>query len=234
MPGEISLAHNGVLFLDELPEFHREALESLREPLETGHITIARAAHHTDFPARFQLVAAMNPCPCGYLGEPDAQCRCTLAQIARYQARISGPLLDRIDLHVRVQAMEATQLRRSDETPESTAAVAARVKAARDIQEQRQHTCNAHLDHAAIDHFCVPTPDAEKILERAMLRFRLSARAYHRLLKVARTLADLEGTEQITAAHISEALLFRQLNYLNFSPPTHDRSYAPHPQRKSQ
>jgi magnesium chelatase family protein len=211
-PGEISLAHHGVLFLDELPEFDRETLESLREPLETGHISIARASYRADFPAQFQLVAAMNPCPCGYLGEPNAQCRCTLAQIRRYQSRISGPLLDRIDLHARVKAIEPAQLRRSDEKPESTESVAARVKAARDIQRQRQQICNGNLDPAGVDRICVPASDARDILDRAVQRFRLSARAYHRVLKVARTIADLEGTEQITAAHISEALLFRQMD----------------------
>ena len=211
-PGEISLAHHGVLFLDELPEFDRETLESLREPLETGHISIARASYRADFPAQFQLIAAMNPCPCGYLGEPNAQCRCTLAQIRRYQSRISGPLLDRIDLYAGVKAIEPAQLRRSDEKPESTESVAVRVKSARDIQRQRQHTCNGNLDPAGVDQICVSTSDAQDILDRAVQRFRLSARAYHRVLKVARTIADLEGAEQITAAHISEALLFRQMD----------------------
>jgi magnesium chelatase family protein len=211
-PGEISLAHHGVLFLDELPEFDRETLESLREPLETGHINIARASYRADFPAQFQLIAAMNPCPCGYLGEPNAQCRCTLGQIRRYQSRISGPLLDRIDLHARVKAIEPAQLRRSDEKPESTESVAVRVKSALDIQRQRQHTCNGNLDPAGVDQICVSTSDAQDILDRAVQRFRLSARAYHRALKVARTIADLEGAEQITVAHISEALLFRQMD----------------------
>jgi magnesium chelatase family protein len=227
MPGEISLAHHGVLFLDELPEFDREALESLREPLETGHISISRAAYRADFPARFQLVAAMNPCPCGYLGEPNAQCRCTPAQIRRYQARLSGPLLDRIDLHARVHAVAPAQLRLSNEKPETSQSIAARVKAARGLQEERQHICNGNLDSAAVERICVLTEEAQNILERAVHRFRLSGRAYHRILKVARTIADLESAENITAAHISETLLFRQQDHFHSSPLTHDRSYAP-------
>jgi magnesium chelatase family protein len=224
-PGEISLAHHGVLFLDELPEFDREALECLREPLENGHVSISRAAHHTDYPARFQLVAAMNPCPCGYLGEDTGQCRCTSGQIQRYQARISGPLLDRLDLHVRMESAEPVLLLRSAGASESSAAVAARVLTAREIQKERQEICNASLDNAGVERMCNPMPEGVRILERAMQRFRLSVRAYHRVLKVARTIADLEDAEQIAAAHISEALLFRQLDSLNFCI-SGDRSYA--------
>jgi magnesium chelatase family protein len=226
MPGEISLAHNGVLFLDELSEFDREALECLREPMENGHVSIARAGHHTDYPARFQLIAAMNPCPCGYLGEVAGQCRCTVGQIQRYQARISGPLLDRLDLHVRMESVEPVQLLRSAETAESSAAVAARILTAWEIQTERQQMCNANLDNAGVDRVCNPTPEGAHVLERALQRFRLSVRAYHRVLKVARTVADLEGAEQIAAAHISEALLFRQSESLNFCI-SGDRSYAP-------
>src|SRR5262249_4075910 len=157
-------------------------------------------------------------CPCGYLGEPKAHCRCTLSQIRHYQARLSGPLLDRIDLNTRLHVIEPSQLRRSNDKPETTAIVAVRVKTARDIQEHRQHRCNAYLDPAGVDQFCAPTEDAQKILDRAVHRFGLSVRAYHRVLKVARTIADLEGTDSMTAAHISEALLFRQQDLLNFTP----------------
>jgi magnesium chelatase family protein len=224
-PGEISLAHLGVLFLDELPEFDREALECLREPLENGHVSIARAAHHTDYPARFQLIAAMNPCPCGYLGEDAGQCRCTPGQIQRYQARISGPLLDRLDLHVRMESVEPALLLRSAVVSESSAAVAARILAAREIQMRRQRMCNANLDSAGIERVCNLTAEGSHIVERALQRFGLSVRGYHRVLKVARTVADLEGAEQIGAGHVSEALLFRQLDSLNFCV-LGDRSYV--------
>jgi len=224
-PGEITLAHNGVLFLDELPEFDRIALEGLREPLENGCITVSRAAHHTDYPARFQLIAAMNPCPCGFLADATARCRCTLAQIQRYHGRISGPLLDRLDLHVAMENVGPAQLLVSEERPERSAAVAARVQVARKIQEGRQQMCNANLDNAGVERHCRVTPEGVEILELALQRFGLSVRAYHRVLKVARTVADLDGSDCITGAHISEALLFRQLDQLNWGGRV-DRSYA--------
>ena len=208
-PGEISLAHHGVLFLDEFPEFERRVLEVLREPLESGRITISRAARQADFPARFQLVAAMNPCPCGYLGHPSGKCRCTPDQITRYRGRISGPLLDRIDLHVEVPALgEAEML--APAAGESTAAVRARVEASSARQEARQGCPNSRLEAADIERHCVPDAAAEKLVRQAITRLNLSARAYHRILKVARTIADLAGADTIAAAHVAEAIQYRR------------------------
>lgn len=209
-PGEVSLAHNGVLFLDELPEFDRKALEALREPLESGHITISRAAHSADYPARFQLVAAMNPCPCGWLGHPSGKCRCSPDQIARYRGRISGPLLDRIDLMVEVPALPESELLAAD-TGEPSAAVRARVGAARERQLARQGKANAQLGVREIDHHCRPEPQGEALLRQAIARLNLSARAYHRVLKVARTIADLAGAGRIEPGHIAEAIQYRRL-----------------------
>lgn len=207
-PGEISLAHNGVLFLDELPEFDRRVLEALREPLETGHVTISRAAHRAEFPARFQLIAAMNPCPCGYLGHPSARCRCTPDQIARYRGRLSGPLLDRIDLTVVVPPLSEHELRAGP--GEASAEVRQRVCAARALQQQRQGKPNQRLEAADIDRHCPLDDAACTLLAQAMNRLRLSARAYHRCLKVARTIADLNGREVIAANEIAEAVQFRR------------------------
>lgn len=209
-PGEVSLAHNGVLFLDELPEFDRKALEALREPLESGHITIARAAHSADYPARFQLVAAMNPCPCGWLGHPSGKCRCSPDQVARYRSRISGPLLDRIDLMVEVPALPEADLLAAI-PGESTATVRARVVAARERQLARQGKPNAQLTVREIERYCRLEPQGETLLRQAIARLNLSARAYHRVLKVARTLADLAGAGSIAAAHIAEAIQYRRL-----------------------
>ena len=207
-PGEISLAHHGILFLDELPEFDRKVLEVLREPLESGHIVIARARDKVRFPARFQLVAAMNPCPCGYLGDPGGRCRCTPEQIQRYRAKLSGPLLDRIDLHLTV-ARESTSLLPSSQAGESSAQVAARVSQARQRQLARQGCANAFLDLPGLQQHC-RLPETDRLwLEQACERLNLSLRAAHRLLKVARTLADLEGASEISRAHLAEALQYR-------------------------
>ena len=211
-PGEISLAHNGVLFLDELPEFERHVLEVLREPLEVGAITISRAARQAEFPARFQLIAAMNPCPCGYLGDATGSCYCTADQVLRYRARISGPLLDRLDLHVHVPRVEFKSLRGQGGGCEASAKVAARVMRTREVQVQRQGTCNALLDNAAVDRYCTPDTAGLDVLERAMQRLGMSARGYHRVLKVARTIADMSGRPLIEVAHISEALALRSLD----------------------
>lgn len=208
-PGEISLAHGGVLFLDELPEFDRRVLESLREPLETGVICVSRAAQRTDFPARFQLIAAMNPCPCGYLGHPSGKCRCTPDQVGRYRSRLSGPLLDRIDLLVEVPALPEADLRNA-QPGESSAAVRSRVVLARERQQQRQQCTNAHLTPAGIETHCQPDSAGSALLSQAMNRLHLSARAYHRILKVARTIADLAGQSTIAAPHIAEAIQYRR------------------------
>ncbi|WP_326542838.1 YifB family Mg chelatase-like AAA ATPase [Pseudorhodoferax sp.] len=209
-PGEISLAHGGVLFLDELPELPRNALEALREPLESGHITISRAARQARFPARFQLVAAMNPCPCGWLGAPAASghaCRCTPDQVRRYQGRVSGPLLDRIDLRLQVPAVPAAELLALPDG-EASATVAARVAAARLRQQQRQGKPNALLEPAEIDACCRPEAEAAALLQSAAQRLGWSGRRLHRALKVARTVADLAGSEPLTSTHVAEALQF--------------------------
>ncbi|MNE03767.1 Competence protein ComM [compost metagenome] len=207
-PGEITLAHHGVLFLDELPEFDRKVLEVLREPLESGEIVIARARDKVRFPARFQLVAAMNPCPCGYLGEPSGRCRCSSDQIQRYRNKLSGPLLDRIDLHLTV-AREATALMPTPSSEETSADAAARVAEARQRQLKRQGCANAFLDLPGLRQHCRLSTADEKWLETACERLTLSLRAAHRLLKVARTLADLEKLEAIGRGHVAEALQYR-------------------------
>ncbi len=208
-PGEISLAHCGVLFLDELPEFDRRVLEVLREPLESGHITISRAARQADFPARFQLVAAMNPCPCGYLGHPSNKCRCTPDLVARYQAKISGPLLDRIDMQIQVGALAHDDLLKQADG-ESSHAVATRVEQASAVQLRRQGKNNNSLSTKEIDAHCKPDAPGEQLLRTAMTRLNWSARAYHRVLKVARTIADMAGAETIGQAHVAEAIQYRR------------------------
>lgn len=208
-PGEISLAHRGVLFLDELPEFPRSALEALREPLETGHIAIARANRTVEFPARFQLVAAMNPCPCGHLGHPVRACRCTPDQVSRYQSRLSGPLLDRIDLQVEVPMLPPEVLSRAPDG-ESSAIVAERVRAARALQWRRQGCLNAELDAAGLDRHACVQPAAHQLLNQAAARLGWSGRALHRVLRLARTLADLQAQEAIAPAHVAEAIQFRR------------------------
>ena len=206
-PGEITLAHHGVLFLDELPEFERRVLEVLREPLESGEIVIARARDKVRFPARFQLVAAMNPCPCGYLGDPAGRCRCSTEQVQRYRNRLSGPLLDRIDLHLTV-ARESTVLSPTGTGPNS-AEVAAQVAVTRTLQHRRQGCANAFLGLQGLREHCVLRPVDQAWLETACERLNLSLRSAHRLLKVARTLADLEKVECIERSHLAEALQYR-------------------------
>ncbi|WP_211471248.1 YifB family Mg chelatase-like AAA ATPase [Collimonas humicola] len=208
-PGEISLAHRGVLFLDELPQFDRRVLEVLREPLECGRITISRAARQADFPAQFQLIAAMNPCPCGYLGHPVKQCRCTPDNILRYQNKISGPLLDRIDMQIQVPALPQDQLLKAADG-ESSAAIAARVERVRELQVARQDKQNSGLSAKEIDHYCKPDSAGEKMLQEAISRLNWSARGYHRVLKLARTIADLGGMEQVGSAHVAEAIQYRR------------------------
>jgi len=211
-PGEISLAHLGVLFLDELPEFDRRVLEVLREPLESGRIHISRAARHAEFPARFQLVAAMNPCPCGYLGDPQGRCRCTTEQVARYRARISGPLLDRIDMQLEVPRLPAERLTHHASGAEPSAAVRARVEQARARQLERAGCTNAALDAGALARHCPLDEQGRQVITQAMRRLSLSGRAYHRILKVARTIADLAGSDAIGIAHLSEAIGYRRLD----------------------
>jgi magnesium chelatase family protein len=210
-PGEISLAHHGVLFLDELPEFDRRVLEVLREPLESGHVTISRAARQAQFPARFQLVAAMNPCPCGYLGHASGRCRCTQEQVSRYRARISGPLLDRIDMHVEVPSLPRASLHGASDG-ESSATVRGRVATARAQQSARSGVPNSLLSQREIGRVCALAREDALLLEQAMEQLGLSARAYHRILKVARTIADLGGSEAIRTPHLTEAIGYRRLD----------------------
>ena len=209
-PGEISLAHHGVLFLDELPEWSRNALEVLREPLESGRVTISRAARQCEFPARFQLVAAMNPCPCGWAGDPSGRCRCGIEAVRRYRSRISGPLLDRIDLQVEVPRLASSELRIGNVPGESSERVRERVVAARERQLARAGTPNARLDQAQTREACRLEAADEALLERAMDGLQLSARALHRILRVARTIADLDGSDVIRTPHLSEALGYRR------------------------
>ena len=208
-PGEISLATQGILFLDEFPEFDRKVLESLREPLERGEIHIARAARHATFPARFQLVAAMNPCPCGWQGHPNGRCRCTPDQIRRYRSRISGPILDRMDLLIEVPALDADTLARAG-GGESSASVRPRVEAALTLQQQRQGCCNARLEPGQVESRAEATGEALGLLQQAAARLDLSARSWHRVLKVARTIADLAGSPRVEKLHLAEALQYRR------------------------
>ena len=216
-PGEVSLSHNGVLFLDELPEFPRNVLEVMRQPLEDGNVVIARAAMSLSFPARFMLAAAMNPCPCGYFNDKSRECHCTPPLIQRYVAKVSGPLLDRIDIHIEVPAVQYRELR-STASAEPSAQIRARVLAARERQrarfaeaKQRMYS-NAQMGSRQIRTFCELAPDSERLLERAMQQQGLTARAHDRILKVARTVADLEGSDAIALPHIAEAIQYRTLD----------------------
>ena len=212
-PGEISLSHNGALFLDELPEFDRKVLEVLREPLETGHITISRANRQADFPASFQLIAAMNPCPCGYLGDSSGRCHCTSEQVARYRARVSGPLLDRIDMHLDVPRVPLEMLRQgSPQGEESSADIRRRVVKARSIGFRRCGKTNAALSAAEVKVYCRLSDQGHQLLEQALERFGLSHRAYNRILKLSRTIADLADSPSIEVPHLSEAIAYRKLD----------------------
>ena len=218
-PGEVSLAHNGVLFLDELPEFGHGVLEVLRQPLEDKHISIVRAKYAVDYPSNFTLVASMNPCPCGYYNHPTKECTCSQGAVKRYLGRISGPLMDRIDLHVEVTPVSSEELS-SDKREESSHDIRQRVKRARDVQLKRFagtgiHT-NTMMSSAMIRRFCPLSESSRRLLEMAMDRLQLSARAYDRIIKVARTIADLEGEEQISSAHITEAITYRSLDRDNW------------------
>lgn len=214
-PGEVSLAHNGVLFLDELPEFSRDALEILRQPMEDGIVTISRVAATATYPCQMMVIAAMNPCPCGFYGHPTKACNCTPSAIDRYLQKISGPLLDRVDLHVEVPPVEYSALSCA-RGGESSAEIRARVIAARKLQLDRYRgtgiTCNAHLTPSLLRRFCQLTPAADRLMENAFARLGLSARAYDRILKVSRTIADLAGAQTIDAVHLSEAIQYRTLD----------------------
>ena len=214
-PGEVSLAHNGVLFLDEMPEFGHSVLEVLRQPMEDKHITISRVRYSVDYPSNFTLVASMNPCPCGYYNHPDKECTCSPAAVRRYAGRISGPLMDRIDLHVEITPVSREELA-SAEPAESSAAVRERVMRARERQAERFRGTgiytNTMMSSAMLRKFCLLSPDVRRLLDGAMERLQLSARAYDRIIKVARTIADLEGKADIEPLHISEAITYRSLD----------------------
>lgn len=218
MPGEVSLAHNGVLFLDELPEFHRNVLEVMRQPLEDGFVTISRAAGSYSFPSRFILVAAMNPCPCGYYGDPRRNCNCGVNRVQQYRSKISGPLLDRIDIHVNVSNVSYNDLRGQTPTGKDSASMRSEAQAARQIQIDRFKSaglplvCNAAMGAREINRFCHLSEGAQSLLQGAMTQFALSARAYSRIVKVARTIADLEGSANINELHVAEAIQYRQLD----------------------
>jgi len=214
-PGEVSIAHNGVLFLDELPEFNRNALEALRQPLEDGVVSVTRVMNTAQYQSSFMLVASMNPCPCGFFGSKQKQCRCNKHDIRRYLDRVSGPLLDRIDIQIEVDAVPVKEINNGT-AGESSAAVAARVRKARELQQARYAQdgihCNAQLDARLTKRYCALNKESETILHMAVERMGMSMRAYGRVLKVARTIADLEGSEHIQTAHVAEAIQYRELD----------------------
>jgi magnesium chelatase family protein len=215
-PGEVSLAHHGVLFLDEMPEFRKDVLEVLRQPMEDGQVTISRAAMSLTYPAQFMLAGAMNPCPCGYYGDGSHECNCTPVQIQKYMSKISGPLLDRIDIHIEVPAVKFKDLA-AEPSGERSEAVRLRVNNARKIQLERFKSekkifCNAHMESRDIQRYCSIDEDSRALLKLAITKLGLSARAYDRIIKVARTVADLEASENITSPHISEAIQYRSLD----------------------
>ena len=216
-PGEISLAHNGILFLDELPEFDKSALETLRQPLEDGQVTITRATGSLTLPSRFMLVCAMNPCRCGWYGHPSGRCRCSAQQVEQYMRRVSGPLLDRIDMHIEVPSVEFEAMRRKEQ-PESSAAVRQRVNAAREVQKRRFEgtavTCNAYMTPAMIGQYCQLDAAGEKVMQGAFERLGLTGRSHDRILRMARTIADLDGAESIQVQHLAEAIQYRSSNLL--------------------
>ncbi len=212
-PGEISLAHHGVLFMDELPEFSQKVLEVLREPLESGRIAISRAARKAEFPASFQLIAAMNPCPCGYWGDTQNNCRCTSEQVQRYQNKLSGPFLDRIDMHIEVPALSHKDLQVASANIENSTVVKQRVIEAQQRQIARRKHCNAQLSNKEIEQDCRLSVKNQKVLEKTMDKMQLSARAYHRILKLARTIADLENSDTIQLQHLTESIGYRQIDH---------------------
>ena len=216
-PGEISLAHNGILFLDELPEFDKSALETLRQPLEDGQVTITRATGSLTLPSRFMLVCAMNPCRCGWYGHPSGRCRCSAQQVEQYMRRVSGPLLDRIDMHIEVPSVEYEAMRRKEQ-PESSAQVRKRVNAAREVQKRRfagtAVTCNAYMTPAMIGQYCQLDAAGEKVMQGAFDRLGLTGRSHDRILRMARTIADLDGAEHIEVQHLAEAIQYRSSNLL--------------------
>lgn len=210
-PGEISLAHHGILFLDELPEFHKQVLETLRQPLEAGSISISRAAMQTEFPAEFQLIAAMNPCPCGQWGNPKADCLCTPDRIKRYLGKLSAPLLDRIDMQVNLQALTQQDLLKANSTEDGESQrIQIQVQASRALQIKRQGRLNARLESKACEQLCYLGNNETAFLSQVLDKLRLSARAYHRLLKVSRTIADMKGEERVTQPALQQALSFKQ------------------------
>ncbi|MCM8803399.1 MAG: ATP-binding protein, partial [Candidatus Omnitrophica bacterium] len=214
-PGEVSLAHNGVLFLDELAEFHRDVLEVLRQPLEDGKVSISRAKGRVEFPSRFLLVAATNPCPCGWYGDSQRECHCTLSQILKYRKKLSGPLLDRIDIHIEITSLPANILFEEEEE-ESSESIRKRVERARELQKERFKNeniyFNAHMNSSQIKKYCILTDQAKELLKNAVENLKISARAYDKIRKVARTIADLDGSEKILPHHISEAIQYRCLD----------------------
>jgi magnesium chelatase family protein len=214
-PGEISLAHNGVLFLDEMPEFSRDVLESLRQPIEDGQVTISRAASSVTYPSRFMLVCAMNPCKRGWYGHHSGRCICTVGSVLKYHERLSGPLLDRVDLYIETPSLEYDELR-DRSNAESSADIRARVNAAREVQRLRYEGsgmgCNAHIGSKQLESYCALSPACEKLMRDAFTRLAMTARSYDRILRVARTIADLDHAEQIAPQYLAEAIQYRQFS----------------------